>query len=79
MVDEHVPTQEQVTNQILKTVADSDGVDETELPPLYGTIDPNALETLFRNGPGKVVFEYCEHTVTVDHEYTVEVTPADTH
>jgi len=67
-----------VTTQIPTAVADREGVDKTELPPLYDTIDPYVLDTLFRNGSGNVVFEYCEYMVTVDHEENVEVVPVET-
>jgi len=75
MVHDNEPGREQIASRIISAVTESEGVDEGELPPLYDAIDPGALEQLFRNGSGKVIFEYADHVVTVDHEQAVEVTP----
>ena len=54
------------------------------LPPLFSSVDPDALDMLF--GPtstghtrarGSVSFDYAGHTVTVNGHGTVEVTPLD--
>lgn len=48
---------------------DGDGGRE-ELPPLYDTIDPDALNAIFEDGNGRstveVKFVYCGYEVTVD-------------
>ena len=64
-----------VTIRIITEIADEKGIDQAEMPPLYDTVDPNALENLFRDGSGKVTFEYADHIVEVDHRLAVEVTP----
>ncbi|MFB6140065.1 MAG: HalOD1 output domain-containing protein [Halosimplex sp.] len=48
----------------------------TSVPPLYESIDPEALETaceLFDSGA--ITFEYADHEVTVRADRTVEATP----
>jgi hypothetical protein len=51
---------------------------ENALPPLYETIDPDALDALFavRHDPPLVQFTYSGYTVTIDE--TRQITVADT-
>ena len=64
-----------LSEMILSAVAEREGVDVDELKePLYESIDPDALEKLFRDSTGQVTFEYLGYEVTVDHERIVEVT-----
>ena len=59
---------------VLTAIAEREGVDELELrEPLYETIDPDALDALFRDGRGRVTFEYLGYLVTVDQDGEVEV------
>ena len=58
---------------VIETVADAEGVDETELPPLYEVCDPEALDALFQpsrernvEALNEVRFQYCGYTVCVD-------------
>lgn len=60
------------TVEIVEIVADREGVDATELPPLGSVIDPDALNSLFAYSPdgapqsqGYVVFQYCGYSVAV--------------
>ena len=49
------------------------------LPPLYGAIDPDALDDLFESDgqfEGSLTFTYCDRTITVEHDGTVTVAPA---
>ena len=39
--------------RVVTAVAEANGVDHTELPPLYGVVDPDALEALFDDGRGE--------------------------
>jgi len=67
-----------VSEAVLTAVADREGVGLDELAtPLYDVIDPEALDTLFRNGSGRVTFEYMDYVVTVDHRGTVRVDAGD--
>ena len=64
-----------VSERVIELVAEQKGVDEGSLAaPLYDAIDPDALNSLFRNTEGTVAFEYLDLVVTVDHEGTVETT-----
>lgn len=51
---------------VIEAVAAREGVSPTELPaPLYESIDPDALDSLFHVGTGRVTFEYLAYEVTV--------------
>lgn len=51
---------------VVATVANRDGSDPVDLPPLYDAVDPDALDAIFRDGrPGRVTFEYAGYEVTV--------------
>lgn len=43
-VEEHV----ELSQLVVETVAEAEGVDPLALPPLYSEIDPDALDTLFQ-------------------------------
>lgn len=73
------PSNGRLVDRVLERVAEQRGVDPVELPPLYESIDPDALETLFapagtrsRNA-GRVTFEYAGCRVTVGTDGTVLV------
>lgn len=44
--------------------------------PLYETISPDALDSLFRHSPGSVVFEFHDYIVTVGNDGEVTLTDA---
>jgi len=59
---------------VLAAVADRLGVDERDLDdPLYETVDPEALDALFRGTVGHVTFEYMRFVVTVDADGDVRL------
>mgnify|MGYP006304356947 CR=1 FL=1 len=59
---------------VVEAVADAVGVAPVDLAtPLNDAVDPDALDALFRNGTGRVSFDYCEFQVSVDARGTVEV------
>lgn len=65
MEDDGLPLSEAV----LAAVAEREGVAEDELePPLFDAINPESLDTLFRESEGAVTFEYAGYDVTVDSE-----------
>lgn len=70
-----------VTDTVLRAVADREGCSQLELPLLYASVDPDALNALFA-GPGGagssivVEFEYAGYVVRVDEPGTVELRPA---
>lgn len=75
-VEWSVEEPKQPSQLVVETVADAEGIDPLALPPLYNTVDPDALDTLFQpqfrtaSEPpvGEVRFSY--------HGYTVRVTAA---
>lgn len=72
---------EPVSTKVVADVADSKGVDPTELPPLYYAIDSDALDQLFEPQPGngsvQVQFTFAGCDVTVSSDGRVTVTPTD--
>jgi len=72
-------TRPQYVRDVLRVVAAHRGVDETELPPLYDAIDPDALDALLASvrtdGPERasVRFEYAGHRITVSDDRTVTI------
>lgn len=88
MIDEPISTSsddrrkvdETVSEAVVSAVADATGQSPLEIPPLVETIDPDALNALFRTANGSesgilVSFEYADCYVTVDGETVrVEVT-----
>lgn len=74
-----------VSQRVVAAVADARDEDPLELPPLYGVIDPDALDQLFdrgvsgrRPGPGRVIFMLADCEVVVHSDGEVDVTaPGD--
>lgn len=62
----HFAETDELVHAIVTTIADSEGVDPTKLPPLYDAIDTDALDTLFRSSEwyGTVVFSYLGYEIT---------------
>lgn len=70
---------ESVCELIVHEVADREGIEPwTVAEPLYDSINPEALETLFRGSSGRVTFEYMGYVVTVTHEHEVVIVDPDT-
>ncbi|WP_254523921.1 HalOD1 output domain-containing protein [Natrinema caseinilyticum] len=63
---------DQVYERIVTGVAALEGVDPTELPPLFEAVDPDALAAIFadtesgRPRTGHVGFTYATHRITVE-------------
>lgn len=76
-----------VSLDVVEAVADREGVEPADLPPLYEWIDPDALDDLFaptnhRPGlMGQLTFRYCGYLVTVfnDGELGVEIEDPSLH
>jgi hypothetical protein len=61
-----------VSERVIRAVADATGTDALELPPLYGTVDPDALDALVEGtANGEVSFVYANQEVTVTTDGTV--------
>lgn len=59
---------------IIEALAEETDTDPLALPPLYETIDPEALDRLFADrDDGTVTFSYCGYAVTVQHNGEVIV------
>lgn len=67
---------------VIEAVATRAGVDETELPPLYDAVDPDALDNLVARwaggspqSAGHVRFQYYGYTVLVhfDDRLVIEI------
>lgn len=75
-----VPTPS-VAETVISAVAHADDRDPLALPPLYWSIDPDALDSLFRPGSANpttaVTFDYAGYSVTVDSQGFVELAPVD--
>jgi hypothetical protein len=66
------PLEQTMSEAILTAVAEREGVDVYNLQtPLFDSIDPDALEALFRNSSGQVTFEYRDYLITVDTDRNV--------
>jgi len=64
---------------IVHAVAAVAARDALDLPPLYDTVDPDAVDRLLEGaGPGRAViqFSFAGHDVTLDDEGLVEVRPS---
>lgn len=67
-----------LSEAVIQGVATQEGVAPEELePPLYDSIDPDALDQLFHETMGQVSFEYIDYTITVDSVGNVEVSATD--
>jgi hypothetical protein len=61
---------------IIMLIASQKDIEPTEMPPLYETIDPEALDTLFQKKPsGFVVFEYANCEVIVQECENITILP----
>lgn len=59
--DDSVPSE-----VVVRAIAQAKGVDPLEIPSLYGIVDPEALDTVFKgSGESYVQFPFCGYTVTV--------------
>lgn len=77
MVVSPQPSTEQLSpaERVVRVVADVADVDPLDLPPLYSTIDTDALDAVIETVPtGSVQFRYAGQYVTVYGDGSVEVT-----
>lgn len=61
--------------RVVKAVAAADGVDTTELEPLYTYIDPGMLEEIAEREKGEwcFSFKYADHRVRITHDERIFV------
>jgi hypothetical protein len=69
-----VKTSESVSYAVVEAIAEREGVRPAELSyPLFEAINPEALDTLFRDTLGHLSFEFHGYVVTVDQDGAVEL------
>jgi len=64
-----------IVTEIVEAVAAADGVDPTELDPLYEYINPEALVILAKQERGEwsLTFQFSDHQITVSHDSRILV------
>jgi PAS domain S-box-containing protein len=67
-----------VSRSVIVAVADAEGVDPIDLPPLSDCIDPDALDRLLSRGECLVRLHYQGYTVTVDQRGSVTLDSVNT-
>lgn len=65
--------EEPPSQAVILAVADAEGVDPIELPPLSDTINPEVLDELPAREKGEVRITYHGYTVTVNHQGVVDL------
>lgn len=66
--------------RVVTAVAAAKGIDPRECPPLYRSVDPEALDGLLTGRAGtssRVSFEYAGYDVTVDSDWRVSLADCD--
>ena len=66
-----------LSQAIILAVADAEGVDPVDLPPLSEAIEPECLDRLLSGHEGQVRFDYHGYSVTVDHRGVVDLESAN--
>ena len=68
------------SDAVVSAVASVHGCDPLELPPLFQSVDPDALDSVFARREGSLpgtdatlTFEYADHAVTVNSYGTVRI------
>ncbi len=65
---------ETVSERVIERVATSTSRDALSLPPLYSSIDPDALDALVAEmSNGEVTFRYAGCDITVQNDGTITV------
>lgn len=69
---------EAVSTAVVEAVSEASETSVVDLPPLYESVDPDALDTLFsgEQTPDCLTFEYAGYLVTVHDDYVLVVSDA---
>lgn len=64
------------SERVIEAVAAYSNTKPLELPPLYNTIDPDALNSLFQSKwtTGRIEFLYYDHKVTITNGGEIDLT-----
>lgn len=83
MANEHTTQPEttpSVAADVVSKIAEREGIEPTELRPLHGVVDPDALNAIFAarapgvaRAGGRVTFPYCGYVVQVHGDGRVHV------
>lgn len=67
------------SERVIEAVAAYSNTPPEELPPLYNTLDPDALDVLFPSDGmnGRVDFSYANYKVTLRSDKEIELSPVD--
>ena len=66
-----------LSQAIILAVADAEGVDTVDLPPLYEVIEPDALDQLSLSNGCQVRLNYHGYQLTLDQRGVVDLTPVN--
>ena len=70
------PARDSATHVVLDRVADLEETSALDLDPLYGSIDPDALDALIDDDRDvRIQFTYLDYRIDVDGRGTVRITP----
>jgi len=70
------PETQRISMSVIDAVADAEGISPTQLsPPLYESINSEALDALIQNSDATVEFSYHDYLVRVESPDRVTVTP----
>jgi len=74
----HDPAVGSTSEVVVYAVAEATGIDPLELDPLRGTVDPDALDALFRNADDSTLisFSYAGCDVSVSSQGRVVAAPS---
>lgn len=73
---------ERISVAIVQEIAALEGADPTELPPLYDSVDTDALDALVRHSDAEdltIEFDYGDYRVSVEGTGEITVTPTEQH
>lgn len=67
MTDSHktITADESASTQVVEAVTELEDVEQTELPPLFNAIDPEALDIIVQENNATVSFQYAGYAVEV--------------
>ena len=72
-----MPADSEIAVKIVRKVASLKGVDPVDLPPLYDTVDPDALETILTENDAAtflIHFNYTGYRVWIESEQEISIT-----